>query len=189
MRNPRKPPLVAHIALRHPTSCYPQFTVKGLCGLVGLAAVVFAATKFWGVCVGFSVSLLIAAGCVCYARETWFRIAAAASAILLILGIALPLLDVIHHGPYVTWYNKRCQTIATTAGLVGKPEEEVVRVLGEPTSVYEYWDAVDFDSGEPEPGAEETTTFNFAPYSFFPFAKFQVHCRKGKVRSLELFDD
>jgi hypothetical protein len=62
-------------------------------------------------------------------------------------------------------------------------------VLGNPTFADGGWDRWDTDTGEPTPDAEYGTTYNYAPYWFFPFSKFQVHCRDGIVQSIELYDD
>ncbi|QEH35595.1 hypothetical protein OJF2_41480 [Aquisphaera giovannonii] len=82
------------------------------------------------------------------------------------------------HGPYVTWYNAECQRLADEAHLVGRPEAEIVAVLGPPSFVY------DLDS---EPGVVRRT-YNYAAAGI-PFSKFQVHCRDGIVAGLEQFDD
>jgi hypothetical protein len=92
-------------------------------------------------------------------------------ATLALLGLVLPALDAASHGPYSTWYNRRCQKIANEAGLVGRPERDVIRVLGAPTYTY------------------GTRTYNYAPCPWAPTAKFQVHCEGGFVTGVEQFDD
>ena len=81
------------------------------------------------------------------------------------------------HGPYVTWYNRDCQRLVDQAGLIGRPEHDIVSVLGQPSYVWDYVDT----SGLRK-------TYNFAPAGL-PFSKFQVHCRDGLVVSVEQFDD
>jgi hypothetical protein len=88
-----------------------------------------------------------------------------------ILAIVLPAMDSLGHGPYSTWYNRRCQQLADAAKLVGRPEADVIKVLGPP--LYTYLD----------------TTYNYAPVSWLPTAKFQVHCEDGVVVAVEQFDD
>jgi hypothetical protein len=102
--------------------------------------------------------------------------------IALLLGvlIALPVLvwfDNRSHGPYVTWYNRKCQRLVDQAKLIGRPERDIVSVLGPPSYVWDYDDPT---------GASKT--FNYAPAGI-PFSKFQVHCRAGVVISVEQFDD
>lgn len=75
-------------------------------------------------------------------------------------------------GPYTTWFNQRMKSRA--GPLIGQPEANVERVLGAANYV-----RVD----------EESRTFNYHPYPWFPFSKFQVHCYQGVVTSLEMFDD
>ncbi len=92
-----------------------------------------------------------------------------------VIGMALafvyPAMDVLGHGLYSTWYNRRCQRLADEANLVGRPEADVVKVLGQPTFTY------------------LDRTYNYAPVRWFPGAKFQVHCENGIVIGLEQFDD
>lgn len=87
----------------------------------------------------------------------------------------LAVLDAVHHGPYATWFNRRCQQLADQSGLVGRPESDVIPILGRPTFHY-----VDDDSRR---------TYNYAPWPLLPTAKFQVHCRDGIVDFVEQFDD
>ena len=95
-------------------------------------------------------------------------------------------------GPYTTWFNRRMMARATAAGLVGLPEANVEAVLG--AASYEYTFAAPYmaspDGGSPvvvvgQPGR----TFDYYPYPFLPFSKFQVHCHLGVVTGLEMFDD
>jgi hypothetical protein len=96
--------------------------------------------------------------------------------------LVLPALDAGSHGPYSTWYNRRCQRLADRAGLIGRPELAVVRVLGSPTFTYE------FPEVYPDIG-KWTRTYNYAPCPWAPHAKFQVHCQAGIVIDVEQFDD
>jgi hypothetical protein len=93
------------------------------------------------------------------------------------------------NNPYVRQYNERLERISMESRLVGAPEERVRIVLGNPTYIDSGWDRWDTKTGEPTPEAEFGTTYNYAPYWFFPFAKFQVHCRDGVVQGIELYDD
>jgi len=83
----------------------------------------------------------------------------------------LPAMDAASHGPYSTWFNWRCQKLADEAGLVGRPEADVMKVLGPPSYTY------------------LNRTYNYAPVGWFPTAKFQVHCENGVVIGVEQFDD
>lgn len=94
----------------------------------------------------------------------------------MVLLATLAVLDARHHGPYATWFNRRCQQLADESRLVGRPEGDIVSILGRPTFHY----AGDDDSSR---------TYNYAPWPFVPTAKFQVHCRDGIVESVEQLDD
>ncbi|KAJ3058649.1 hypothetical protein HK102_010380 [Quaeritorhiza haematococci] len=79
--------------------------------------------------------------------------------VLPVLGVGLVFvllaMDAASHGPYSTWYNRKCQRLADDAKLIGRPEAEVVEVLGPPTFTY------------------LDRTYNYAPVRWFPTAKFQ----------------
>jgi hypothetical protein len=95
---------------------------------------------------------------------------------LAVLTVILSGCDAFTHGPYVTWYNQRCRKLADDAKLVGRPEKDVVKILGPPTFFY--------------PGDDDTKrTYNYVPTPMFPTAKFQVHCHNGVVTAVEQFDD
>ena len=97
----------------------------------------------------------------------------------LVMILAIPFAafsDVLYHGPYAQWHNRRLDVVARDAHLIGQPQSMVVQTLGEPTSFY-----CD-DEGR-------ATTYNYAPFSCFPSAQLQVHCKGGKVSSIELLDD
>lgn len=89
---------------------------------------------------------------------------------------AVTLVDLRITGPYVRWYNENKLRLATDAKLVGDRQDKVETVLGKAdvisTSIY-------------SPGV----TYFYAPYPHFPAAAVQVHCRDGKVQSIELYDD
>jgi hypothetical protein len=111
--------------------------------------------------------------------------------VAMFMGIVVPVLtaiDAIGHGPYATAFNQRYQGLANRAGLVGSPESDVVKVLGEPTSVWRYWSRID-STGRPAAGAYLITTYNYAPCAFVPCGIFQVHCGGGVVRATERLDD
>lgn len=87
-----------------------------------------------------------------------------------------PFFDAFGHGPYATWFNQDCQRRCDEAGLVGRPERDILSILGPPA--YHY------------PGDNDSQrTYNYVPWRFFPTAKFQVHCHDGIVTGVEQFDD
>jgi hypothetical protein len=125
-------------------------------------------------------------------RFTVRRLMAVVAIVAVIMGILAPVLtaiDAIAHGPYATAFNQRCQGLANRAGLVGRPESDVVKVLGEPTSVWRYWSSVDSTTRRPVAGAYLITTYNYAPCAFVPCGLFQVHCDGGFVKATEQLDD
>jgi hypothetical protein len=93
-----------------------------------------------------------------------------------LMGVVFPIFDAACHGPYATWFNRDCQRRVDEAGLIGRPERDIISILGCPTFHY----AGDDDS---------QTTYNYAPWPLFPTAKFQVHCHNGIVTGVEQFDD
>lgn len=93
-----------------------------------------------------------------------------------LLSVIFPACDAVSHGPYATWYNRKCQRLADDARLVGRPEEDIIGILGPPTFFYG------------AKGSREQT-YNYAPFSMFPAGKFQVHCQDGIVVSVEQLDD
>ncbi len=112
---------------------------------------------------------------------TIWRLMIAVAVVAFLFGVVRPaflVFDALSHGPFTVAYNRDCQRLADEARLIGKPESEVIKVLGEPTSVWEY----DHPDGW-------TKTFNYAPVSFVSSGKFQVHCRDGVVKILEQLDD
>ena len=62
-------------------------------------------------------------------------------------------------------------------------------MLGNQAFSHSSWNKTVTKTGEPTSDAEYGTTYNYAPYWFFPDLKFEVHCRGGSVRGIELYDD
>lgn len=119
------------------------------------------------------------------------RMMAVVAIVAVIMSVSVSLLkaaDAANHGPYATAFNQRCQELADRAGLVGSAENDVVKVLGKPTSVWRHWSQW-HPNGHPAPGACINTTYNYAPCSFLPCGVFQVHCAGGVVKSTERLDD
>jgi hypothetical protein len=111
-----------------------------------------------------------------------------AYASLLPLGFVMTIANVNPSNPHVRQYNERLERLSLEAQLIGDTEDRVIKALGSPTDVSTYWTSTDAATGEPAPGARLVTTYNYAPYWFFPFCVFQVHCRDGIVQSIELYD-
>lgn len=93
-----------------------------------------------------------------------------------------------HLGPYTSWYNNRLLAKAERAHLVGSSVDRVQEVLGPADNIMRFRDASDVDGG-PAGQARFVTTYEYYPYPWLPFSKFQVHTTEGVVRSLERFDD
>ena len=91
-------------------------------------------------------------------------------------------------GPYTSWFNHRLKARAEQAHLVGDSENRVVEVLGAPDNIMEFWDRLDAD-GRPADHPEFVRTYEYYPYPWLPFSKFQVHTTGGVVSNLEMFDD
>jgi hypothetical protein len=166
-----------------------QFSVMDLIVVVGLTSLVLGAFRVFGICGGLFGGLTVSAASCGLVRRRAHRIAAGVFTLSFGLLFVLPWLDLVAHGPYVIWYNNYYLNTATRASLIGKPEGEVRRVLGAPTFTYEGWNRWSTETGEPTADAEYGRTYNYAPYAWLPFAKFQVHCRDGIVQSVEQFDD
>jgi hypothetical protein len=106
-------------------------------------------------------------------------------------------IDALYHGPYATAFNRRCQRRADRAGLVGRSERAVVKVLGAPTSVWRWQSPVELRPRLPLPGPSSVptygdytvTTYNYAACPYVPYGMFQVHCTGGIVRDTEQLDD
>jgi hypothetical protein len=91
-------------------------------------------------------------------------------------------------GPYTSWFNNRLLAKAEQAHLVGSSADRVVKVLGQPDNIMRFWEVLDAD-GRPAIHAQFVTTYEYYPYPWLPFSKFQVHTTGGVVRTLERFDD
>ena len=105
------------------------------------------------------------------------------------LTLSLPigiLFDAFYQGPYVSWHNERYSELAMSEDLLGEPEERVVECLGEPSSIEYGWSERDAD-GYPTADADWTVVYNYAPYAFLPFARFQVRVVDERVSSLRTF--
>jgi hypothetical protein len=166
-----------------------QFSIATLFWLVAAVAVPLGLSMNWTAV----PSLLV---CTTVAALLWIatrrRLAGAAFVIyvaLLPLAFFVTVTNVNPSNPYVRQFNERLQRLALDAQLIGDSENRVTNVLGTPTSVWNYWNVTDGTTGKPEPGARFITTYNFAPYWYFPFSQFQVHCQGGVVQSIELYDD
>ena len=96
--------------------------------------------------------------------------------LLAIIPLSVPACDALFHGPYARWAHGRYTDKAMEAGLVGKPVQEVVRVLGEPHNIAYL-------------PSEQITTYNYSPIWYFPGSHFQVHCRGGIAVRIEPFQD
>lgn len=105
--------------------------------------------------------------------------------VLLTIGAAV---ETARRGPYTRWYNQQLRQRALDARLPGSPETRVGDVLGSPDNIMEFWEVLDA-SGHPAKGAHFVRTYEYYPYPFLPFSKFQVHCTEGIVRTLEMYDD
>lgn len=92
-------------------------------------------------------------------------------------------------GPYTVWFNQRMKARAEHAGLVGRPDSVVEKVLGRADNIVTHRAPRRLS---PDGGGwlgEGGRTFEYYPYPFLPFSKVQVHCPAGVVTGIELFDD
>ena len=104
-------------------------------------------------------------------RFTVRRLMAVVAVVAVILGVLIPVLqavDAIAHGPNAGVFNQHFEALANRAGLVGSPESGVIKVLGEPTSVWKYWSSIDSTTGRPSAGAYLITTCNYAALPLRP---------------------
>jgi hypothetical protein len=85
--------------------------------------------------------------------------------------------DALGHGPYTTNYNQKCQKLADEAKLLGRPEADIIAILGPPTDIWDY------------EGDGKRMTYDYNPVPFIDAGIFQVHCKNGIVTGLEQFDD
>ena len=82
--------------------------------------------------------------------------------------------DVLFHGPAIQFHNQRLARCVRSHKLIGESVDTVIATLGPPTSRF------DNTNGE---------SLNYAPFRYFPYGVFQVHCSAGKASSIELYDD
>jgi hypothetical protein len=71
-------------------------------------------------------------------RFTVRQLMIAVAVLGMLMGIVLPVTGAVMHGPYALWFNHDCQRRADEAGLIGRPERDVISVLGQPTFIYEF---------------------------------------------------
>ncbi len=77
---------------------------------------------------------------------------------------------------YAGHFNASCRRLVDENKLIGRPEADVIAVLGPPTYRYLV---------NPADGSQ---TMNYCPLGI-PTAKFQVHFTHGVVTNVEQFDD
>lgn len=82
------------------------------------------------------------------------------------------------HEPYARAFNGKYQRISDQAHLIGRPEADVIAVLGTPRRVHNH----DARNGIP------VRTFQYT-HSSGCSGGFHVHCQKGVVRHMEQIDD
>jgi len=152
-----------------------QFDARAILTTVAIMAAGFATFplfRIYAIVVPF-VYLAIVSGCILFGvgrSPLWLGV---------VMLLAIPFAsftDVLSHGPYAQWHNNRLDAIARDAQLIGQPQSVVVHTFGEPTGVYRDDD-------------DRISTYNYAPFAWFPGAQLQVHCSDGKVSSIELLDD
>lgn len=93
-------------------------------------------------------------------------------ALLLLALVALVAMDLAFDGPYVTWFNRRHESLATASGLIGKHEEEIVKLFGVPSRV-----------------DDTPRAYVYYPYPFVPVSQVKVLVESGKVTGLKVLDD
>lgn len=166
-----------------------RFSLGTLFWLVTAIALPLGLSTVW---TGVSAFMICGAGALALWVTTRRRIFGIAAFVYLFAWPVVFVLTISRAGPenaYVREFNERLERIAIDARLVGDNEERVETVLGPATGIYRWWNSTYMDSGKPTPGAEFWTTYNYAPYWFCSCSVFQVHCRDGKVQSIELYDD
>lgn len=80
--------------------------------------------------------------------------------------------DLALDGPYVSWFNRHHESLATTTGLIGKNEDEIVRLFGTPSRI-----------------DEAPRAYVYYPYPFVPVSQVKVFVDAGKVSGVKVFDD
>lgn len=146
-----------------------------LCVALALGRLSIIAAYVPGRLLAFSVSWIALVASVGALFHFRLRTTVLAAVIVQCLLPVYAICDVGLRGPQVILFNKRCEQVVRTQGLIGNTSDEVQAALGEPTSWY--------DQG---PGH---FTLNYSPHPFFPGADFQAHFTDHKLVSTELFDD
>jgi hypothetical protein len=154
---------------------WSRYSLRTVFLLMAAVAIPLGLSIAWDAVMGLWVCMAAAIVLFAVTRKRSFGLAALLYFTGLALVVAFVFWDVGAHGPYVRSYNERLQAMAIEADLVGSSEERVQDVLGAATAIWS-----DSSYG---------TTYNYAPYPGFPYAKFQVHCEDGVVQSIELYDD
>ena len=85
--------------------------------------------------------------------------------------------DFMIGGPYLTTFTLKYQNIAMDAKLVGRPEKDIVAILGSPAEIKVR-----------NQGSSEKT-YVYAPVSYFPLGAVEVQCSQGVVVSIDPWDD
>lgn len=98
--------------------------------------------------------------------------------VLVAIGVCGSCVEALTLGPYTVWFNTRMKQKVIDSVLIGRPESEIEPTLGRATERYEVV------SSSP-PGV----IYDYYPYPWWPFAKFQVFAEDGIVTGYELFDD
>ncbi len=109
-------------------------------------------------------------------RRMMILIAIVAGAIW-IIPPAYIIFDFMIGGPYLSTFSLIYQNIAIDASLLGRPENDVVPVLGTPTGIRVY----DQNSGR--------KAYLYAPVYYFPLGAVYIQCNNGIVVAIEPWDD
>jgi len=164
-----------------------QFSLSQLLVFVLCIGFLFGSVRVVGLFYGILVSVILHVLFYAGTKKKGWRIIAIFQVALLIALMLLIAIDNLSVGPYTRYFNHSMYSKAMEARLVGANEERVEQVLGKASYCYSGWTSTYIDSGKPTPHSRFVTTYNYVP--FLPAAKFQVHCKDGKVVSLEMFDD
>jgi hypothetical protein len=103
----------------------------------------------------------------------WLPVLAGLVSCLAILPPAYFTLDAICQGPYTVDDNRKCQRLANQSQLVGRSEDEVIKILGEPTDVWEY-----------NLGGQDFRTYAYSPCFWINRSVYQVQCSGGSVKGV-----
>jgi hypothetical protein len=168
-----------------------RYDLKSALFLLTSLAVALGSLNYYGTFRGLFVSVFLTSTLLILSRRwrLWRFVLLVHFAFVLLLFLAC-LWDLQRGGPYAQRYNFGLRDRALAANLLSSDEHLVEDELGPATLVYSDWSEIDARTGKPTSNAIITTTYKFAPYPVFPFDDtFEVHCRNGKVVSIELFDD